>query len=276
MARRNNFEGLKQAGTLLVDEDTLATTNTSDGTSAEGGGANDIFNVVTIGASRTLKVDSGQKAHGSFSMRLESPANNSNSCFGEYTGQESDIPTPSIPSEKMSRFYFRCSALPANVISIVRFRDASNVNLGSIRLTNTGVLRYQDVGATNRDVASLVIAANTWYRIEYRHKINTTTTGEFEFRVWTGANLDSTGTADYINNFTAINAGATVKGKTAFGDPIGVTLSTTVTVDFWFDDVRIGEAAWIGPPIQTYSKDIATNTITAPLIGKTITKVFTT
>lgn len=256
MAWKNNFEGLTKAGGgALVDEDALSLA-TGGGASAEGGGANDLPTTVTTGANTSLVVDSGVKAHGTFSARVSKATANANGVFFEKAGIG---PGGAIGvgafDEHWHRIYFEISALPSTLFSFIRFRSSTNGGLGNLRLTTGGVLRFQDVAAANFDLAGLVIAANTQYRIEWRSKRgNTSADSEFEIKVWVGANMDSSGAPDYTHAWThadGLDTGQSYLDKMAFGDPVGVNIGIR---DMWFDDIRIAEAAWVGSVISSITQ----------------------
>lgn len=145
------------------------------------------------------------------------------------------------------RFYFRASdATPSADTNIFISRNVGvSATGGVINLLTSGVLRLNNaISATNTDGAT-VLANDTWYRIEFRHLIAESPSGELEMRLYLG---DSTTALDTLT-ITGEDTRPTDIGNFRFAKgttgPAGVTFS--------YDDIAINDDSgtfqnsWCGP-----------------------------
>jgi hypothetical protein len=134
-------------------------------------------------------------------------------------------------------FYVRQLANPSAAMVVAQQR-ASGTNRHQVRILATGELQLRN-GTTAVAQTTLQLAANTWYRVEW--KIVTGT--EQRLRVFTGANIEGTTPDEEISG--AANQGT--GDNTLFG------LITAATWTGWIDMVRADPTNWLGPIAFTAS-----------------------
>lgn len=138
------------------------------------------------------------------------------------------------------RFYICVNYFAASAIRIVTVRPSS----GGIGINVNGTNRLQIVDASGSGVFTMnnPLSVGTWYRVELKVSVGTSTTGSATFACYVG---DSLSPIEPLFSTTTANFGTTNLTYALFGK---VTATTAVT-DFSLDDIAfdIGGTNFIGP-----------------------------
>jgi hypothetical protein len=136
------------------------------------------------------------------------------------------------PTDTFSRFYFRYAATPAAATFIFATFGGSQSNY--LRLNTNGTLTIRS-NTTDKVTGTTVLSAGTWYCIEVRTRVGTTTSnGQWEVRV--------DGVAE-ISNSTMNMGTSTSTYRIYFGSTSAVNPNTT----FYWDDLAINSSAGSAP-----------------------------
>jgi hypothetical protein len=219
----NTFEG----GT---DTTTITTGNS-------GGASGDAFSTVVIGASATVTFSATHAHRGTLGMALTQPV----------TGVQTYvdwISLGSITGNFYARFYLWLTSLPTLTPYLLHVRTSGDVSCAyPIRINTTGFIQAGDATPSGiaASLGTVACATGKWIRIEAR-VLPSATVGEIEWRLFNTA--DST-TADDTKNATGLVLGGANIDRVRIGNPNNFESSRT----FYFDDLAVSTAGWIGPSI---------------------------
>lgn len=130
--------------------------------------------------------------------------------------------------------FFVATAPAANDEPICRWLDTASAGKGEVRLTNSRKLRpYDAAGVAMSAAGATVLSLSTWYRIEVRWGTGAAAT--WEIRIDGVVELTGTGAIGTVNH------GRNTLGKHANRN--------SQTVDFFYDNVSIDDAAYPGETI---------------------------
>lgn len=136
------------------------------------------------------------------------------------------------------RLYLRVNTLPATTDEeFLRLTLVNNSTLKfALRITSAGLIAAYDGTPTIITTGTAVLATGTWYRIEF--KVGTGAGAVVEWKVATGD-----GAA-----ITDISTTATLSATNSGGVTVGKTVNYNGnTVDFYYDDILVSNAAYPGP-----------------------------
>jgi hypothetical protein len=199
-----------------------------------------LFDTVT-NPSSILTHSTAQKHAGAQSLRCAQPAT-AVTTYGVWNGWGT------ITTDVWFRGYFFVSAVSA-VNLMISFRSSADAASSYWGISATGKFIMQNAAGTASITGATTISANTWYRVEGRI-VSSTTAGNLEYRLFSGANLDGTTATDapaaVTNAVLAANTGGvrfTPAGVTSGGPGTSITA-------YW-DDVIFTTAGWPGPATVT-------------------------
>ena len=164
-------------------------------------------------------------------------------------------------TEQQSRFrgYFYMPTLPASTVDILQWRPSSGV-CGALSIMADGKFRLTDKdGVVATSTATL--SATTAYRVEYRVKAVTTSTGEADVAIYAGDSL--TPVEEF--NYTDVNFGTGPIDANRWGK---ITDSGSPAWTLHWDDVAVDDGTdtdYIGPLGDGLSEASATLTMVAEL-----------
>ncbi len=154
-----------------------------------------------------------------------------------------------------ARIYFKFTTRPNANCNIIAFQNSSSVMVLSVRFNsaNNKLTVYNALSTTAVD-STEVIAADTWYRLEVRYLLSDTV-GQFEARLYTGDNLETTTAIDTwgIGNFTGGNGTDEDTLNTNVSRIYIGAITTTSTCVGYIDDVALNDetgtfqTSWCGP-----------------------------
>lgn len=226
MEASNTFE---VAADTSADETNVSTTNSDDHT------AGTAFTSVTIGTGVTVKYDTAQAMHGSYSVRH---ATGGTSAQGLMTWGSAVIGTP---ARLYGRFYLRMSAIgTARPIYRVRANGASTQVL-RVQVSATGAIELRNSGNTVVATTTATISASTWYRIEVDARAGASITNTV--RLYAG---DSTTLIEEISALSNYSGNSTVD-EVALGN----AANATNLPNAWYDSFKVSDAAWVGPEVTS-------------------------
>lgn len=166
------------------------------------------------------------------------------------------------------RAYINFDALPTGAdAAILRLIDATVSGMCGVHLLTTGKLRLTDDAIATIADSTATLAADTWYRIEVRVAMGTSSTGVIELRLYVG---DSTTPTETMGPFTGRSLGAAPMEQTFLGADTSVTPDTVL--DIFFDDIALDAYDWIGAsPIEVKPAALAlTLTPVAPTVTQQV------
>lgn len=129
------------------------------------------------------------------------------------------------------RWYFYVATLPASGSEpIFQAQQGGGPTKFTLRITSSGTLAAYDSAGTLQATGSTVLSASTWYRLEC--KVETGASAAWEVLI--DGTVEISGTA---------NVGTGNNGRSAFGKVADVSGQS---VDFYYDDIAIDDAAYPG------------------------------
>lgn len=205
-------------------------------TANSGGASGDSWDNVQIGANASVTYVESPTMVGKRGYRVATGAT-STTAYLQWTGKIA-ARWPSGLAANYGRTYFITSGIPAVDTTFVEFSDAAGTtNRGNIRLRSTGVLRLRN--AANGTVVSgtVVLSANTLYRVEWQ--------------------VDGAALGSYVLNLYLGNSAVpleSLSGSGNFGGVIGTVRVGFVTniansVVWHFDGINVNDAALPGPSV---------------------------
>lgn len=219
----------------------------SDGTTItaanSGGDSGTAFNTVT-GAS-VHEFDSAQAAHGSLSSRF----NPTGGTTAYYVWQAA----MGTLTDHYGRFYLRVAGYPSAATRVFEFRDGTGLKCG-MRMGTTGKIGVVNAANSLQTETSATLSTNTWYRIEFHFVHDTSTTGQYEVRVYAGDSGSATETISGTTSDFGANCDRTRIGMPASAGNWGSS-------DIWMDDLVAGATDW--PGSAGTSDEIESGTIIA-------------
>ena len=129
------------------------------------------------------------------------------------------------------RWYFYVATLPASGSEpIFQAQQGGGPTKFTLRITSSGTLAAYDSAGTLQATGSTVLSTSTWYRIECQ--VATGASAAWEVRI--NGSVEISGTA---------NVGTGNNGRSAFGKVADISGQS---VDFYYDDIAIDDAAYPG------------------------------
>lgn len=144
------------------------------------------------------------------------------------TGQQSGFNL----TEFWGRFYFQYAtkSTAATGELLMSFRTAGNVRAAQIILPSSGILRIEGAGTATAD-GTTVLAANTWYEIEWHYLAGVG--GQFELK---------------LNGVTEVTLNANFNVNQIADIYVGRQVNFNNTaVDYFYDDMVVSNSAYPGP-----------------------------
>ncbi len=139
-----------------------------------------------------------------------------------------------------ARAYIRSSTNAASNMAWIGFNTLGGTQRYRIRFLTTNLIAINvnasQVTALN---GATTIPLDTWFRLEWRAD---PTNGTFEWRTYTGANVDGT-TATETKSATGLTFGGTDGQVLTFGQ----VLAGTANREFSIDEVEVNTTGWVGP-----------------------------
>jgi hypothetical protein len=191
----------------------------------------------TTNPSNLMTHSTVQKHGGAQSLRCAQPAT-AVTTYGVWNGWGT------LTTDVWFRGYFLVSAVSA-VNLMLSFRSSADAASSYWGISATGKVIFQNAAGTASITGATTIVANTFYRLEGRIR-SSTTAGNLEYRLFSGANLDGTTATDAPAAVTTAVLAANTGGVRF--TPSGVTSGgpgTSIT-GYW-DDVIFTAAGWPGP-----------------------------
>lgn len=207
-----------------------------------GGASGTAFDSVT-NPSSIMTFSSTQEHAGSLALRTAQPGV-AVSTYGVWNGWGS------LTTSIYTRLYFYVSAV--NVANLILgWRSNTDAAAGYMGINATGKIVMQNAAGTAVSTSTTTISANTWYRLETRIQASTTV-GQVEWRLYTGANLDGTTTTEAPAAVTNAVLTANIAGVRI--GPAGITSGGAATnITGYLDDIGINNTTWLGPSAATAS-----------------------
>ena len=225
----NSFEG-------GVAGNTIATSDTGSGNA---------WNLVTIGTSATLTYSNTQAHGGALSMRIVEPV----------TGVATFVAwnaLGTLTGDVYGRFYVFLPVLPNIFMYVTEVRTAAAANSATLSINTDGTLWVQNAAFGNVGNGVKATPTGQWVRIEYRVR-SSATVGQFEWKMFSSL-APGNGPEGDIPTETA-NLSSLVLGSDTdrldFGIP---NTSTPTSQTFYFDDIAVSTAGWIGPSGSTVTR----------------------
>jgi hypothetical protein len=184
------------------------------------------------GGTGTCAIDSTTKRSGDYSLRVN-PTTTANGYVSVYSHGASGALAVFSLATAYYRFYLNIATLPSsNNEEIAEIFHAGGIKM-TVRITSAGKLQaYATDGTTQlgSDGSTTLSAGATWYRIEI--SCATGTTAAYEVKIDGTSELSGTGNLNAANNaFIRLGKATDRNGK---------------SVDFYYDDVQINDAAFPG------------------------------
>lgn len=206
-----------------------------------GGDSGDAWTSVTLGAGSTITYTAAQAAHGALGY-LISPATSQTA----YLRKDVEASVTTV----LLSFYFRFASVPAAESAIAHIRNATT-DVAALQIT-TSPMRFRVYNDANTLLfTSATIAANTWYRVEFRAIRGTTTgNGTIEFAYYVG---DLTTPVETAFTTSTTNAGTTDLTNVRVGRAAAQTDNTL----HYVDSVQVATAGDAGALGLVWPTDVA-------------------
>lgn len=140
--------------------------------------------------------------------------------------------TIATPSVIFRRVYMW--VVVANTTAVLDARNAGT-SVASVHMTNAGSLRIRSGTTVTGTFPVITIATGQWYRIEEKIDVAGLT---HEGRIWTGANLHSTGAPD--DSVSGTYSGTAI-------DRLYAGIGASGTFEYFFDEFAHDFTDWCGP-----------------------------
>jgi hypothetical protein len=183
----------------------------------------------TIGSGATVTFDSSVKHLGALSAKIFGGNPAAFTVMLPVNNTVADI------TSLYTRFYVRFGSIPTTNATFAAFATSAGVTLARLQIMTTGAIRVQNgAGTSTVGTTTTILAANTWYGIEWHAQTSGTTQ---TFRLYDALHTDLLET-----QITGTYTGTGLR-RIQLGNITGWPNSYTV----WFDDVAADDTTWVGP-----------------------------